>query len=465
MGKSHFIRVAAISIALGAPGSTTVIVRKELKALKSNHMVGTGGLPALLNDLIQAKMVKVDNTNNIIRFRNGGPRRNQFNGGSTINLIHLQRGDASLESVQGMEITGALFIDESTHLTAHQINYLKSRVRLGGWRPEPGSTFDGSLPRVVYCTNPGSVSHEWHKNRFTYLEPYVVHASEDEDAFKKMFIPAMIPDNPFIDANYISTLNSLEDPNERRALLFGDWSIASGTLFEHSFKRHHNVIESIELPEGSVIQRSMDFGSSAPSAILYYYTCRESETLKVNGEYKTFPEGTMFFIDEIYSCDPEDYTKGVNVEDTELGRIMKQFEKAAFPKFTVTPGAGDGHMFNVDNNRKSTIDDINHGYFGRKTENKEKLFKCYRKPKGSREEGARMINNMLLAAHKGAKLENASLYITKNCTYTIMLTESLPRDPMRFDAMKGSCDHIFDCMRYAVLTKKREISTARVVLY
>lgn len=155
MGKSHFIRAAAISIALGAPGSTTVIVRKELKALKANHMVGTGSLPAMLNDLIQAKLVKVDNTNNIIRFKNGSAKKNQWNAGSTINLIHLQRGDASLDSVQGMEITGGLFIDESTHLTPHQINYLKSRVRLGGWRPEPGSTFDGSLPRITYCTNPG----------------------------------------------------------------------------------------------------------------------------------------------------------------------------------------------------------------------------------------------------------------------------------------------------------------------
>lgn len=280
-----------------------------------------------------------------------------------------------------------------------------------------------------------------------------------------MFIPAQIPDNPFIDKNYVATLNAIEDQSVRKSLLFGSWDIASGTLFEHSFRREHNVIDSIHLPDGAKIRRAMDFGASAPYCILYYYTCEEDQTLKVNDEYKTFPEGTMFFIEEIYGCDPEDYTKGVNIEDTEIGRNMREFEKAAFPRFNVVPGAGDGHMFNTDNNRRKTIEDINMGYFGRKIMNDEKLFKCYRKPAGSREEGARMINNMLLASHKGAKMENAGLFITKNCNYTIMLTEALPREPLKFDAKKGSCDHIFDTMRYAVLTKRHSITTVKVTLF
>lgn len=280
-----------------------------------------------------------------------------------------------------------------------------------------------------------------------------------------MFIPAMVQDNPYIDKNYIATLQALEDPNERKSLLFGSWDIASGTLFEQSWKRHHNVIKSINLPAGTVIRRAMDFGSSAPSCILYYYTCEEDQTLIVNGEPRVFPDGTMFFIEELYMCDEEDYTKGINIEDSEIGRRLREFEKAAFPHFTINPGAGDGHMFNTDNNRKKTIEDINRGYFGRKITNDEKLFKCYRKPAGSREEGARMINNMLLASHKGAKMENAGLFVTENCTYTIMLTASLPRDPIKFDAKKGSCDHIFDTMRYAVLTKRQTVGTAKVTLF
>lgn len=469
-GKSHFIRVAAILIALGAPGSTSVILRRELKSVKANHMQGPTGLPALLSRLIDAKLVKIDNVNNIIRFKNGGPRRNSFNGGSTIHLKHLQRGDASLDSeFQGFEISGALLVDESTHLTAKQLDYLKSRVRLGKFRPPKGSVFDGNLPRIVYCTNPGGVSHEWHKNKFTYLEPYKVHKTEKsyegDEQFDKMFIPAMVTDNPYIDRNYISSLNALEDPNERRALLFGDWSIASGTLFEESFKRHINVIESIELPEGSEITRSMDWGCSAPYSIIYAYICQEDETLKVNGELRTFPRGTTFVIDEIYGCHPDDAGKGLNIEDTEIGKRMRAFERAAFPNYILTVGIGDGHMFHRDNNRKMVIEDINRGYYNRNMANHYCLFKPYFKPAGSRELGARKINNMLLAAHKGVKMEDAGLFFTSNCRYSIDFLFTLPRDPNKFDCLKGSIDHTFDSLRYLVINKVNSLKTIKASVF
>lgn len=465
MGKSHFIRVAAITIALGAPGSTTVIVRKELKALKANHMQGNTSLPALLAPLIRRRVVKVDNSNNIIRIKNGGPNENQWEGGSSIVLIHLQRGDASLEAVQGMEITGALLVDESTHLSAHQINYLRSRVRLGGWRPKEGSIFEGSLPRIVYATNPGSTSMTWHKNTFTYLEPYVVHPGENEDMFAKMFIPCLCVDNPYITQNYIETLKQIENPDERKALLYGSWDISSGTLFGDSLRKDLHVLDSIELPQGSRITRSLDFGASAPTAIEYAYICEDDESLLVNNEYRTFPRGTTFIIDEMYLCDPDDPAKGINIEDTEIGRRMYEFEKAAFAGYKIVQGVADGAIFNRDNNRKTIVEDINKGYYGREVNNLEILFKPYWKPAGSRELGARKINSMLLAVHKGNKMEDPGLFFLKNCKYTYMLLDTLPKDPAKFDCVKGSNDHIFDSIRYLLLTKVKTIKTIQASVF
>lgn len=456
-GKSHVIRAGAIAVALGAPGSASVIIRKELKALKANHMQGTQGLPAMLDPLVRAGLVKIDNSNNIIRFKNGPGGR--YAGGSTISLVHLSRGDASLDAVQGMEISGVLFIDESTHLTAHQINYVKSRVRLGAFRPEKGSTFDGLLPRIIYCTNPGSVSHIWHKNTFTHLEPYKVHPSHSEDGFDRMFIPALCIDNPYIDKNYVQTLRDLEDPQERKALLWGSWDIASGMLFDESLQRRYNTIEEVKLPPNATITKSFDFGASAPSVILYAYICDRAESLEVDGEMRTFPEGTTFVLDEIYMADPEDYTKGINIEDTEIGRRIKEFESAAFPTYNIMQGIADGAVFNRDHNKKTIIEDINKGYYGREQYNEEILFKPYWKPAGSRELGARKLNSMFLATHKENKMEDAGLFFQSRCKYTLLTLETLVRDPAKFDCIKGSCDHAFDALRYLVLNNVQKFET------
>ncbi len=95
--------------ALECPGINIFIFRTELGALKTNYLSSNTGFPGLLQDLIDKKMVKIDNQDNIIRFKNGGKKRNNFASGSSIRLRHMG-SDAAVEALTGAEVCVA-FID------------------------------------------------------------------------------------------------------------------------------------------------------------------------------------------------------------------------------------------------------------------------------------------------------------------------------------------------------------------
>lgn len=96
--------------------------------------------------------------------------------------------------------------DELTQFTEDSYRYLFSRLR----RLE---TADVPL-RVRAASNPGGIGHEWVRQRF------LIEGREEG----RVFIPARLQDNPFLDrASYVASLSEL-DPVTRAQLLDGDWT-------------------------------------------------------------------------------------------------------------------------------------------------------------------------------------------------------------------------------------------------
>jgi predicted phage terminase large subunit-like protein len=105
--------------------------------------------------------------------------------------------------------------DEVTQFTEDQYRYLFSRLR----RLE-----QSHIPlRMRAASNPGGVGHDWVKRRF------IIEASEGN----RVFIPARLQENPYLDqAGYIASLSEL-DPITRRQYLEGDWNARhGGSLFQ-----------------------------------------------------------------------------------------------------------------------------------------------------------------------------------------------------------------------------------------
>lgn len=139
-----------------------------------------------------------------------------FPSGATVTFGYLQ-SEVDKYRYQGAEATFIGF-DEVTQFKESQYLYLFSRLRrLAG----------SEVPlRMRSASNPGGVGHDWVKQRFV---------AEHDDA-DRVFVPARIADNPYLDsAEYLSSLDQL-DAVTRAQLLEGDWDVlAEGNLF----KREH----------------------------------------------------------------------------------------------------------------------------------------------------------------------------------------------------------------------------------
>ena len=131
-GKSVAIRWDAYMACLQNPGCQAYLFRRTLVELRDNHIKWVRGE-------IPESLAKYSETKNELVFING----------SRLNFCYCEK-EGDVHRYQGAEMHW-VGIDEAAHLTESQISYLKTRNRLGGWKPEVDT---GRLPRFVMASNP-----------------------------------------------------------------------------------------------------------------------------------------------------------------------------------------------------------------------------------------------------------------------------------------------------------------------
>jgi predicted phage terminase large subunit-like protein len=125
-----------------------------------------------------------------------------FPSGATLSFGYLEH-EKDKYRYQGSELQFCGF-DELTQLPESAYRYLFSRLRrLKG----------SAVPlRMRAASNPGGVGHQW------VLQRFLTERRPD-----RLFIPATLDDNPYLDREeYVKSLNDL-DPYTRAQLLAGDW--------------------------------------------------------------------------------------------------------------------------------------------------------------------------------------------------------------------------------------------------
>jgi len=141
----------------------------------------------------------------------------EFPSGATVTFGYLERpGDEYRYQSTEFQFVG---FDELTQFTETQYRYLFSRLRRS-------NEVDVPL-RMRSASNPGGVGHEWVRERFIDAQGSIE---------SRIFIPASLPDNPYLDQDaYLASLNQL-DPITRQQLLMGDWSARQpGSLFRREW--------------------------------------------------------------------------------------------------------------------------------------------------------------------------------------------------------------------------------------
>lgn len=163
----------------------------------------------------------------------------EFPSGATITFGYLKT------EVEKYRYQGARFdyiaFDELTQFTESMYTYLFSRLR-----QQTGSR----IPlRLRSASNPGGVGHEWVFKRF--VKPRIDWLTGKGPRPRRVFIPARLEDNAWVDSNYEKSLSELSYVEEQQ-LRWGDWTIRpEGNMFK---ARWFPIIDPEQVPQ-SVVAR------------------------------------------------------------------------------------------------------------------------------------------------------------------------------------------------------------------
>lgn len=151
----------------------------------------------------------------------GGKRANdyfEFPSGARIRFGHLADKDA-YQKYQGHEYQNML-IEELTHIS-RESDYEKLRASCR-------STVPGIPSQIFATTNPDGAGHEWVKDRWNIPDrpSGIVCTKDPENGLTRVFIPSTLDDNPILmksDPKYVQIIESIKDPELRRAWREGSW--------------------------------------------------------------------------------------------------------------------------------------------------------------------------------------------------------------------------------------------------
>lgn len=430
-GKSHLLRVKAVSLALSYPKMQIYLFRKHYAELLRNHMDGPNGFRVLLDVFLKSGYCRITGSPPVIHFRNG----------SAIFLCHCQY-ERDVMKYQGVEIH-ALLIDELTHFSEPVYRSLRARCRvpseLKRFTPPP------RLPLILCGANPGGPGHNWVKASFIdFAVPLEIRRMpKTEGGMLRQYIPARLADNPSLDAEeYSARLLGLRSPYLVKAMLEGSWDIVAGGMFDDLWDPGVHVISPFEIPLSWRIDRSFDWGASKPYSIGFWAESDGSDVTLDDGSALHTLRGDLFRIAEIYGWSGV-ANEGCGHSPAEIARLI--LEKQEFLGLTrrIQPGPADNSIFDASGRTSIASDMERLGIRWQRSD----------KSPGSRKRGWVLLRQLLKGS---ATRETPGLFVFRECAQFIRTIPTLPRDARDPDDIDTEAeDHIADETRYRILAVSR----------
>jgi hypothetical protein len=312
-GKSHLMRVAAISWAGMIPGLQVYLFRRVQGDLFRNHMEGPKGFRAMLAPWVLGGFVKI--VDDEIRFWNG----------SKIYLCHC-KDEKDIYKYQGAEIH-VLIVDELTHFTESMYRFLRNRVRMVGVTVPP--QLEGLFPRILCGANPGNIGHLWVKG--TFIDPAqpmeVYRTPPSQGGMLRQFIPAVLDDNPSMtedDPLYGQRLEGLGSKALVQSMRYGDWSVVEGAYFDDWDPARH-IYRPFTIPSEWGRFMSGDWGSAKPFSFGWWAVVNEPHKTE---DGRWLPRGMILRYREWYGCKPGEADVGLKLPAEEVGRRLVGMQTA-----------------------------------------------------------------------------------------------------------------------------------------
>jgi hypothetical protein len=318
------------------------------------------------------------------------------------------------------------------------------------------------IPLEVFSTtNPNGPGHNWVKRRFiicaprgsvvrTQVEIFNPQTQLNEIVTKtQVAIFGSYRENIYLPPGYIAELESIKDPNLRKAWLYGDWDVTAGGALDDVWQSHIHVVPRFVIPPGWNLDRTFDDGSSHPFSVGWWAEANgESATivLQDGSEFLFTPQpGSLIQFYEWYGTEEVGTNKGLKLSASAIaqGIIDREISMMANGWISSQPWPGP-----ADNRIRQVIDS--------ELDTTEKLMskKGVRWLESDKSPGSRIIGLQLLRDRLEAsvKKEEPGIYFMANCVASIEILPTLPRDPDKIDDVDTKAeDHPYDMTRYRVL--------------
>lgn len=265
-------------------------------------------------------------------------------------------------------------------------------------------------------------------------------------------------ENKYLSPQYVAGLTNIKDPNRRKAWLEGDWSIISGGAIDDLWNPDVHVMSRFIVPRTWRVDRSFDWGSTAPHATVFWAEANGEEAILANGERFCPPAGSLVAIGEIFGADPVQYESGIvkGVKDT--AKVVAQKIKAYERDVLRDPGwISDEVRAGPADNQIRQVVEVDVDTIEKKMADEGVRWTESDKSPGSRKIGLELLRGMLENSVTG---DGPGIYFTSNCRFCISTLPLLPRDPDNEDDVDtDSNDHLYDAVRYRVLKGRNRLAT------
>lgn len=307
-----------------------------------------------------------------------------------------------------------------------------------------------AIPRLIRSsTNPYGVGHNWVKKYFIDDAPYG-KIMQDDDGNKRVTLFSSIKENPHLGEEYVKTLQSITDPNKRKAWLEGSWDITSGGMFDDLWDAHKHIVKPFEIPYTWRIDRSFDWGSSKPFSVGWWAESDGSDVKMKDGTTRSFPPKTLFRIGEWYGSDGKP-NEGIRMTAKNVAMGIKARELRMGIQNRVNPGPADSAIYAV-------TDDAS---IGQNMESEGVFWTPADKRAGSRKNGWELMRDRFDAVTND--LEKPGMYIFETCRDFIRTVPSIPRDTRDPDDVDTDAeDHAADDTRYRVLGMMNAVKKVKI---
>lgn len=330
------------------------------------------------------------------------------------------------------------------------------------------------MPLEVFATcNPHGVGHNWVKARFIspgrpceiqrkFVNVFNPRTQRREEIEKtQVHIFGSYRENVYLNPEYIAELETITDPNKRRAWLMGDWDVMAGGMFDEEWDSQQHILEPFAIPTSWKVDRSFDWGSSKPFSVGWWAESDGTEYINKEGRRIQTIRGDTFRIREWYGTSGKANT-GLRMlaEDIASGIVEKEINWGL--RSRAVPGPADNAIWDEHEGKsvaKSMYLAVN--VLGKK--HKGITWKRSNKSAGSRILGWEECRKMLANAKRpfiinadGERVygprEKPGLFCFNHCEHFIKLFPTLPRDEDNPDDVDTeSEDHIGDEVRYRIL--------------